>query len=246
MSALALLQRDFLAAIFDASPAADGGIATYRRNVLGNLHNALASTYPVIRRLVGDAFFREAAQQYARACPSTSGDLHEFGASFASFLGTYPHAAALAYLPDVARLEWAVHESFHAADGAPLDFDRLARVAPERYGAIRFRLHPAVRFVSSEHPVLAIWEANQPGRDGTPERDAAPERVLVRRDGFAVRPAIVDERDWNFLAALDLGATLEKAGSAIGESAGEYLADALARHASAGIIAGFDVPEWAA
>lgn len=246
MSALALLQRDFLAAIFDAGPPAESGIATYRRNVLGTLHNALASTYPVIERLVGDAFFREAAQQYARSCPSTSGDLHEFGASLASFLETYPHAAGLAYLPDVARLEWAVHESFHAADGAPLDFDRLARVAPEFYGAIRFRLHPAVRFVSSVHPVLAIWEANQPGRDGTPGRDAAPERVLVWRDGFAVRPTLVGERDWNFLAALDLGATVEEAGNLIGESAGGYLADALARHASAGIIAGFDVPEWAA
>ncbi|MGZ5034085.1 MAG: HvfC/BufC family peptide modification chaperone [Usitatibacter sp.] len=246
MSALALLQREFLAAIFDAAPVSDGGIATYRRNVLGNLHNALASTYPVIERLVGDAFFREAAEQYARACPSVSGDLHEFGASFASFLESYAHAAALAYLPDVARLEWAVHESFHAADGAPLDYGRLGRVAPESYGALRFHLHPAVRFVSSVHPVLAIWEANQPGRDGTPERDAAPERVLVRRDGFVVRPELVGERDWNFLAALDLGATLEEAGNAIGESAEEFLADALARHASAGIIAGFDAPEPAA
>jgi Putative DNA-binding domain len=246
VSALALLQRDFLAAIFDVSPAPGAGIATYRRNVLGNFHQALAAAYPAIRRLVGEAFFEEAGRQYAQGCPSTSGDLHEFGASFASFLETYPHAAGLAYLPDVARLEWAVHESFHAADGAPLDFEALARLGCEDYGAIRLRLHPAVRFVSSEHPVLAIWEANQPGRDGTPEREAGAEHVLVRRDGFVVRPALVSERDWNFLAALDLGATLEEAGDAVGETAGEYLADALARHASAGVIAGFDLPDRAA
>lgn len=241
MSDLAQLQREFLASIFAAaSPgAADRGLAIYRRNVLGGLHDALASTHPVARRLVGDAFFREAARAFARSSPSTSGDLHEYGGGFAAFLATYPHAAGLPYLPDVARLEWAVHESFHAADVPALDYAPLARVAPERYGELRFRLHPSVRLVRSPYPILAIWEANQGGRDGAPEGDANAQRVLVVREELSVRPRPLDPVDWTFLAALERGERLDDVADAIGEAGGGYLAPALARYAAAGVIAGY-------
>lgn len=241
MSTLAQLQRDFLESIFAAaSPDAAGrGLEIYRRNVLGSLHDALAATYPVVRRLVGEAFFREAARAFARARPSTSGDLHEYGGSLAAFLATYPHAAQLPYLPDVARLEWAVHESFHAADVPAMDYAPLARIGPERYGELRFRLHPSARLARSPYPILAIWEANQDGRDGTPEGDADAQRVLVIRKDLAVRPLPLDPIDWTFLAALERGECLQEAADAVGEAAGGYLAPALVRYAAAGVIAGY-------
>lgn len=242
MSELARLQREFLASIFDAAPTAHPGVGIHRRNVLENLHNALASTHPVVKRLVGDAFFREAAERFARAFPSTSGDLHEFGGAFASFLAGYPFASGLPYLPDVARLEWAVHESSHAADAPAFDYASLARVPPERYAGLRFALHPCVRLLRSPYPVLAIWDANQEGRDGTPERSAGEQRVLVHREGLAARLTPLDESDAAFLAGLERGASLEEAGEALGDAAGAYLADALARFAAAGVIAGFDAP----
>ena len=74
--------------------------------------------------------------------------------------------AQLAYLPDVARLEWAWHRAFHAADRAPLALERLAAVPPERYGQVRFRLHPSAQFIASDYPLLRIWEVNQPAYAG--------------------------------------------------------------------------------
>ena len=213
MSALARFQAEFLAALFDpVELAASPGLEAYRRNVFANLHDALASTYPVVRRLVGEPFFREAVRCCARAHPSTSGDLHEYGEDFAAFLATYPHANGLPYLADVARLEWAVHESFMAADAAGLDFTRLAQVDPECYPRLRLRLHPAVRMVGSEHPVLAIWDANQSDRDGTLEGGTGAQRVLVRRDGEVARPTSITEQEFGLLRALEAGATLEDAG----------------------------------
>src|SRR5438552_287340 len=141
MRSLASIQREFMAAVFGEGPVAPR-IDVYRRNAMANLHGALAATYPVVERLVGVAFFREAARQFALATSSMSGDLHDYGGSFGEFLRDYPHATALSYLPDVARLEWACHECYHAADGPAFDFATLAEVLPERYDELRFRLGP--------------------------------------------------------------------------------------------------------
>jgi Putative DNA-binding domain len=241
MSELASVQRAFLASILDFDSGAGGRADIYRRNVLANLSGALAAAYPVVQRLVGDAFFREAARRCACAMPSASGDLDEYGAGFGAFLARYPHAAGLEFLPDVARLEWALHESRHAADSGAMDFAALGRIAPRRQGEIRLRLHPAVRLVASAHPVLAIWEANQPDRDGTPARDA-PERVLVRRNDSASVPEALSLEDWDLLSAFARGATLDEACAALGDAAAKHLAPALTRYAGRGLLCAFDAP----
>jgi hypothetical protein len=244
VSALARLQRDFLAEVLGEGVPARAGLATYRRNRLANLHGALASAYPVGRRLVGETFFREAAKRFARAHPSTSGDLNLYGADFAAFLADYPFARELPYLCDVARLEWACHESFHAGEATALDTVALAAVAQERRGEIRFRLHPAVRLIASAHPVMSIWEANQPERDGTPEASTGAEHVIVRREEFTVHVGRVAPPEWLFVAALARGETLEAAVDAVGaDAASDFLAPLLARLAAGGVLCGFSAPE---
>lgn len=242
MSTLAHLQRDFIGAIFDEGPV-DARTEIYRRGVLANLRGALAAAYPVVLRLVGASFFDEAARRYALAVPSTSGDLNEYGAGFGDFLQRYPHASSLAYLGDVARLEWAVHESHRAAEAPACDFDALAAVAPDRQGAIRLHLHPAVRLLASPHAIAAIWEANQPGRDGTPVRLEGPDHVLVRRIGLVASPVVLDAREWGFFQSLRRGASLDEAGAALDDDSGEVLAAALARLAAEGVVTGFEPPQ---
>jgi hypothetical protein len=243
VSALAQLQRDFFGELTAAGEGMRAGLDVYRRNMAANLHDALASAYPVVARLVGAAFFREAAARFARACPSASGDLQGFGASFAAFLREYPYAARLEYLADVARLEWAMHESFHEADAAGLDLGALAAVPAERHGELRLRLHPAVRLLASPHPVVSIWEANQAGRDGTPEGSRGPDFMLVARADLEVHVQRIEARDWHFLEALSRDASLEEAIAPLSPgAAAAFLGPALIRHARAGVIAGFTLP----
>ena len=236
MSALAELQRSFIDAIFADGAASRPGLEIYRRNVLANLRHALAATYPVVQRLVGEAFFSEAAAVFARACPSRSGDLHEFGESFAAFLETYPPARPVPYLGDVARLEWACHRSHHAADGEPFDFAALVQASP---AGLRFRLSPAVRMVDSPHPIAAIWEANQPDNDGCPARTEGPNAVLVWREGYAVRVTRLEAFEREFLARIARGATLEEASAALSDTEmSRFLSEALARYVARGILSG--------
>lgn len=240
MSALAALQRDFIAALYAEEPPADPRLAIHHGNARANWRGALAASYPTVRRLVGSAFFEAACDGYARAYPSRSGDLAAFGGELAAFIANYPPAAALAYLPDVARLDWAVHESFHAADAEALDLAALARVGEEDYGRLRFTLHPSARLLQSAHPIVAIWEANRADRDGTPDRAVGADLVLVMRHGFEPRPRVLPASDWEALALLAAGTPLGKACDALSERAA-LLQDILARYAVEGVLCGFEM-----
>jgi hypothetical protein len=235
VSALARYQSSVLEALFGAQEP-HGRLAIYRRNVLGTLRDALASAYPVVRRLVGEAFFDEAARRYALATPSRSGNLHGHGQRFADFLQAYPHAAPLPWLADVARLEWAVHECFHAEETPAFDARRLAMADAFDYERLTLHLAPSARLLSSAHPVLAIREANLGDGDGSVGSAAGPDFLLVRRDGLDVAVDRLEPCEWRFLEALARGMPVGAACDAFGEDAEHRLGPALARHARAGLF----------
>ena len=237
--------RDLQQAFVDAIIAGNGGAAAqisdgklpsarrieiYRHNVFSNLRGALRDVFPVVERIVGDAFFRHAADQFIRETPSRSGDLNQFGREWPAFLATYPHAQNLIYLADVARLEWAWHECFHAADAPPLDLRRLAAIDSGQHGALIFRLHPAVRLQSSTFPLRRIWQVNQPDFVGAMDIDweRGGDALLVRRDGLDMGGGIgvviqaLPAGAWQFLIALQGGTTLEAATAAALATDGEF------------------------
>ncbi len=81
--------------------------AVYRNNVMMSLIDALADTYPVVQRLVGEDFFRAMARVFAQAKPPRSAVMAYYGRDFAAFIDAFPPAASVPYLADVARLEMA-------------------------------------------------------------------------------------------------------------------------------------------
>lgn len=188
-------------------------LAIYRHNVVSNLTGALADVFPVVKRIVGDAFFQHAAEQYIVATPSRSGDLNQFGRAWPAFLIDYPYARELAYLADVARLEWAWHECFHAADAPPFEVTRLATIPADAHGALRFKLHPAIRLVASPYPLLRIWQVNQPDYTGEMAIDwqCEPETLLLRREHDAVVIESLSAAAIRFLAAIADGEPLDAA-----------------------------------
>jgi hypothetical protein len=186
----------------------------YRNNLFSSLGAALAAVYPVVARLVGEAFFRQLARGYVVRHPSRSGNLHEFGAQLPAYLRKQASLAALPYLADVAALEWACHEVYHEADETTLDAARLSALPDETQARIRLHLQLATRFVASPFPVLAIWQANQPASsdDVAPVAlDAGAVRVLVARREFEVEFRVLGGVEDRFLRALAEGRTLATA-----------------------------------
>ena len=216
MPSLSELQRQFAAAVLDLAREPDARMAVYRHTIFANYRNALGATYRVVRELTGASFFNAAVDAFVLAHPSTGGDLNVYGDAFAAFLAAYPHAAQLPYLPDVARLEWAMDEAHRAADAtgdAQHLLAALAAIAADAVALQRFRLDPSCRLLRSEFPVLRIWQAHQDGSPpgGPVEFGAAEDLLLVRRETGRVVVERVEPGEFAWLAALAAGADLARA-----------------------------------
>ena len=85
----------------------------YRNTFVTGVTKALRLSYPAIHRLVGNDFFEGAAGVFIARHPPCAAYLDEYGADFPQFLRGFQPAAALEYLADVARLEWAVNRAIH-------------------------------------------------------------------------------------------------------------------------------------
>jgi len=195
-------------------------LAIYRNHVFTTLTEALTSTFPVVVRIVDERFFTYAADRYVREHPPAGPCLFEYGESFPEFLATFPPCRHLEYLPDVARLEWAINQAVHAEDAVALDPRWLAAVPPEEVGRLRLRLHPAMSLLDSPWPLDRIWRANQPEADPDLRVDlsAGGVRLEVRRCGddvvfralepavYALRRALADGRDLGDAAEAALAA----------------------------------------
>lgn len=188
-------------------------VQVYHNNMFAALTSALQAVYPVIHRLVGTEFFGFAAAEYIRDYPSRSGNLHGFGDRFPEFLAKLPGAAAVPYLPDVARLEWAYHEVFHAAQGARLDLEGLQAVSATQWDQLGFSLNPASRLLESRYPAVRIWEVNQETYDGDQSVDLAEGGVcvLVLRGDLDIRMYTLGPGEHAWLAALAEGLNITHA-----------------------------------
>jgi hypothetical protein len=152
-------------------------LAVYRHHVFTSLTAVLESTYPVVTRLVDPRFFRYAAHQFIREHPPAGPCLFEYGATLPEFLARFGPSRHLTYLPDVARLEWAMNAALHAPDAPPVEPSALLIRAEAG-------LHPSVTLLASAWPVDAIWRANQPDADeATVSLDAGEVHLQIWRAG---------------------------------------------------------------
>lgn len=258
MPSLVEIQRGMAAATISGDVAALAGLGIvggrispaarvdiYRNNVFGNYRKALAATFPVVRRLVGAAFFNAAVDAFVRAHPSPRGDVNRYGGDLARFLADYPPARTLAYLPGVARLEWAIDQAAIAADAPPFDLAALVALPEDSHAGLRFVLHPSAQLVESHYPILHIWQVNQPEFDGAAEvdLDEGGDSLLVAR---GERGVDVERLKPGMAALLHSFAAGERLAIAAGLAAGAEpsfdLPAALRRHVANRVLAAFVAP----
>jgi hypothetical protein len=211
----------------------------YRNNVTVSLVEALAAVYPAIRKLTGDDFFRAMARDYVRSQPPTSKLLFDYGRDFPTFIDGFAHVAEFPWLGDVARIERAWLDAYHAADVMPAAPDLLASIDPERLAQIMIEPHPATRVLRSPYPVVSIFAMNRSDGPAEPFTSDASEDALVTRPHLDVEVRLLPPGHAVFLAALIDGGTLEAAVSIASDQEPSFdLASAIAGMFEAGVVTG--------
>lgn len=156
----------------------------HRNTVVASLVDALADTFPVVQALVGPVCFRALASAHVRAEPPCSPVLAHYGAGFADWLAHQPLLAALPWLSDVAQLEYARVQAFHAAEAPVCTAARLgaALAQPERLPGLVLPLQPGVQVLRSCWAVVSLWAAHQGQGRIEDVRIDQPEAALVLRE----------------------------------------------------------------
>ena len=220
MSSLPDLQRAFAAAVRGEAPEGEAAtvavrpvanLEVYRNNSDWQYRNALGLSFPVLKRRVGDDYFRQLAVHYRKDFPSRSGDLHWVGRDFAEFLAVHLAGTDYAWLADLARLEWAKEVSAVAEVRPALGAESLGRYAPEELEHLVFTLQPSLQMGASDYPVVSVWQANQAENAPPVGQSAGPEQymVLSRDEGLLLQR--LSSGLFSYLTALAAGAPLGEA-----------------------------------
>lgn len=195
-----------------ALPAA---FAVYRNTVRTACVDALLSLYPAVRRLAGEAWLQAAALDHVQAVPPASGALHRYGEGFPEWLAEMLPAQTLPWLPAVATLDRAWHQSHVAADAPVLGIADVAACEASRLQRTRLVPHPAARWHwCGDWPAFSLWQAAR-----RPEADAADpnpphwhgEGALLTRPAGAVLAVGLDAGECALLQACADGTSLPQA-----------------------------------
>ena len=220
MPRLCDLQQAFAEAIVEgkyqtatAAMATEGtalrSVALYRRLIRNNFVQVLRITYPVLHRFVGDCYFGVLARGYLTRYPSTSGDLFLYGRHLPALL---QRIEAPPLLVELARLEYACHEVYQAADSVPLPPDRFQAMVSADSSRVTIEFQQTARFLSFHVPVHRVWLALQPEASLDEVVDLPlPEQqtgvVVTRREG-RIQVTLLNWLDYRLLEALSQGASV--------------------------------------
>ncbi|MBA3324974.1 MAG: putative DNA-binding domain-containing protein [Rhodobacteraceae bacterium] len=174
------------------------------------LLNSLHGRFPAVVRHIDGDLFAGLARAFANAYPPRSPVLIDWGADMPAFLAEFGPTRDVAFLPDLARLEWLRWRALHAADARAMPAHELAGCATIHPEVLFLRLHPSVSSLRSACPVISIRE-----RSFAPQSVAigtwTSQSALVARVGDEVATFEIGAGAAAFVAALSEGATLAAA-----------------------------------
>jgi hypothetical protein len=213
--------------------------SVYRNNVAVGLIGALEARYPVSRRLAGDNLFRAMARAFVQAAKPPSPVMIAYGEEFRDFLAGCDGLDPC--LPDVARLENAWVEAYHAEDGAAATVAELAALSPDRLPGARIAFHPAARLLRFTTPAASVWASAQDGAEPAASERAGAEDALITRPDCDVRVRVLPPLGYDFALRLREGATLIEAALAMNDAEfdfGAHLVGLIESGAVASIVLG--------
>ncbi|MFG6468997.1 putative DNA-binding domain-containing protein [Roseateles sp. BYS87W] len=130
------------------------GLPVYRGNLAALAAQALAVSFGRLKAALGEADFASLAWTFWRHDPPVDGDLGEWGQRLPEFLAE--RAGEGSGLPDLARLDWALHACERAVDGV-FDAASLHRLGDTPAECLMLALRPGLRVVPQQTGDVLVW-----------------------------------------------------------------------------------------
>ena len=134
----------------------------YRNNVTVSLVDALCDIFPVTQTLVGDEFFRASAQVYLENNQPKSPIISEYGSNFSDFIRHFEPAKSLAYLADLAALEYAMLTLTHSEEYETLDHESVSNAfsAADDPSTLKLNIPPTTQILASPFAIGSLYRAH--------------------------------------------------------------------------------------
>jgi hypothetical protein len=148
---------------------------------------------------------------------------------------------ALACLADVARLENAWVEAYHAEDAAAATDGELAALSPDCLPGTRIAFHPAARLLRFATPAASVWAWAQNSDHPVALTEGRGEDALITRPDCDVRVRVLPPLAYDFALKMKEGATLIEAFTALNDPTfdfGTHLVGLVESGAVASVIPG--------
>lgn len=126
----------------------------YQNNVISNRANAIKASYPAICAIVGEDFFKNFANLYAKTYPSYSGSLNDYADDFPEFIENNFNLHKLPYLADLALFE-KFHHKIHVSEEEK-NSDLFSN--PEKLLNSHFTLKKNCYWQTSEFPIVSLYK----------------------------------------------------------------------------------------
>jgi len=167
-----------------------------------------------LRQCVGEATLAALAHDHWLDCPPRRGDLAYWGAELPDWLGRLgPEHELPAWLPELARAEWVLHQMATAADVLP-EPATLARLVQEDPDQLRLEVPAGTQVLAFKTAVISVLLAHDLGDERSePSANALqaagqrlqagePERAVFWRQGWRPRVRLIDAAEAAWLQAL--------------------------------------------
>lgn len=111
---------------------------------------ALEATFPRLLEHLGQQQFNQYSRAYVETKAARALDNNAIGQAFADFLDAN---LCPAQTSELAQIEWAWLESYHAAEAEPFALERLAGLSESALLEQLVRWHPATRLITTRAPI---------------------------------------------------------------------------------------------
>jgi hypothetical protein len=170
------------------------------------LLDCLYEEFPATFAVVGSDNFAALVRDYLLTCPPTEPSIFYAGRYLDSFLRNHPLAKRWPFISELARLERAILDVFHAADASPLSDQAMRAIPSQLWSAINLQTHPAVAILRNEWRVTDVLCAVERGRHWSQPAHQKT-TVLVWRQDARVNYRDLEDVETGALALLSEGAS---------------------------------------